>query len=218
MTQPFADDPTRMVATGGAIRAVNGSRVVYGRIVRVGCRRRGCPRIQVVEYLRAFLLGRTGWSRLGALILISGAFGMFRRDVVVEVGGLDPDSIGEDFELVMRIHKQARDQRRDYRVEFVPEPVSWTEVPVTAGCCAASGGGGTAGSGRRCGRTAGCCSARVRPGRLVALPYYWLFELFAPAARARPASSGALGLRARCGQRVVRLRLPRCRLRLRRSS
>ena len=73
-----------MVAAGGAIRPVNGSRVVSGRIVRVQMPKPWLARIQVVEYLRAFLLGRTGWSRFGALILISGAFGLFRRDVIVE--------------------------------------------------------------------------------------------------------------------------------------
>ena len=79
-----------MVATGGVIRAVNGCRVVAGRVVGRADAPRLVARIQVVEYLRAFLIGRTGWSRLGALILISGAFGLFRRDILVEVGGLDP--------------------------------------------------------------------------------------------------------------------------------
>jgi cellulose synthase/poly-beta-1,6-N-acetylglucosamine synthase-like glycosyltransferase len=181
VTRPFADDPTRMVATGGAIRPVNGSRVIAGRIVRVEMPQSWLPRIQLVEYLRAFLLGRTGWSRLGSLILISGAFGLFRRDVVVEVGGLDPNSIGEDFELVMRIHKRLRDEGRDYRIEFVPEPVSWTEVPVTAKVLRNQR--------RRWHRGLwetlwAYRSMLFRPkyGRVgwVALPYYWLFELFAP--------------------------------------
>ncbi|GAB2756833.1 glycosyltransferase family 2 protein [Terrabacter koreensis] len=181
VTRPFADDPTRMVATGGAIRPVNGSRVVSGRIVRVEMPQTWIPRIQLVEYLRAFLLGRTGWSRLGGLILISGAFGLFRRDVVVEVGGLDPGSIGEDFELVMRIHKRMRDEGRDYKVEFVPEPVSWTEVPVTAKVLRNQR--------RRWHRGLwetlwAYRSMLFRPkyGRIgsVALPYYWLFELIAP--------------------------------------
>jgi cellulose synthase/poly-beta-1,6-N-acetylglucosamine synthase-like glycosyltransferase len=181
VTRPFADDPTRMVATGGAIRPVNGSRVIAGRIVRVEMPPTWLSRIQLVEYLRAFLLGRTGWSRLGSLILISGAFGLFRRDVVVEVGGLDPNSIGEDFELVMRIHKRLRDEGRDYRIEFVPEPVSWTEVPVTATVLRNQR--------RRWHRGLwetlwAYRSMLFRPkyGRVgwVALPYYWLFELFAP--------------------------------------
>jgi cellulose synthase/poly-beta-1,6-N-acetylglucosamine synthase-like glycosyltransferase len=181
VTRPFADDPTRMVATGGAIRPVNGSRVVSGRIVRVEMPQTWLPRIQLVEYLRAFLLGRTGWSRLGGLILISGAFGLFRRDVVVEVGGLEPGTIGEDFELVMRIHKRLRDEGRDYRIEFVPEPVSWTEVPVTAKVLRNQR--------RRWHRglwetlwAYRSMLFRPRYGRVgwVALPYYWLFELFAP--------------------------------------
>jgi cellulose synthase/poly-beta-1,6-N-acetylglucosamine synthase-like glycosyltransferase len=181
VTRPFADDPTRMVATGGAIRPVNGSRVVSGRIVRVEMPQTWIPRIQLVEYLRAFLLGRTGWSRLGGLILISGAFGLFRRDVVVEVGGLDPDSIGEDFELVMRIHKRMRDQGRDYKVEFVPEPVSWTEVPVTATVLRNQRRRWHRGLWETLWAYRGMLF-RPRYGRVgsVALPYYWLFELIAP--------------------------------------
>lgn len=181
VTQPFTDDPTRVVAAGGAIRPVNGSRVVSGRIVSVRMPRQWLARIQVVEYLRAFLLGRTGWSRSGALILISGAFGIFRRDVVVEVGGLDPTSIGEDFELVLRIHRRLRDQGRDYRVAFVPEPVSWTEVPSTTGVLRSQRRRWHRGLWETLWAYRGML-LRPRYGRvgLVALPYYWVFELFAP--------------------------------------
>jgi cellulose synthase/poly-beta-1,6-N-acetylglucosamine synthase-like glycosyltransferase len=181
VTQPFTDDPTRMVATGGTIRAVNGSRVVSGRVVRVELPRRWLPRIQVVEYFRAFLLGRTGWSRFGGLILISGAFGLFRRDVLVEVGGLDHTSIGEDFELVMRIHKRMRDEDRDYRVQFVPEPVSWTEVPSTFGVLRSQRRRWHRGLWETLWAYRGML-LRPKYGRvgMVALPYYWLFELIAP--------------------------------------
>lgn len=181
VAKPFSDDPLRTVATGGVIRAINGCRVVAGRVVDVRMPRGWLARIQVVEYLRAFLLGRTGWSRLQSLILISGAFGLFRRDIVVQVGGLDPDCIGEDFELVMRIHSTMRRQRRDYRITFVAEPVSWTEVPSTLRVL---------GSQRRRWHR-GLWEVlwkyrRVllnpRHGRigLLAVPYYWLFELAAP--------------------------------------
>jgi cellulose synthase/poly-beta-1,6-N-acetylglucosamine synthase-like glycosyltransferase len=181
VAKPFADDPIRTVATGGAIRAANGCRVVNGRIVQVRMPGSRLARIQVVEYLRAFMLGRTGWSRFGALVLISGAFGMFRRDILVEVGGLDVDSIGEDFELVMRIHRHLMDQRRDYHVEFVAEPISWTEVPVTAGVLRSQrrrwhrGLWETLWKYRR-------MLGNPRYGRvgMVALPCYWAFELFAP--------------------------------------
>jgi len=131
VTKPFADDPTRVVATGGVIRVGNGCRVLDGRIVEVRPAKGWLARIQVVEYLRTFLVARSGWSRFGALILIKGAFGVFRRDILVEVGGYDPDCVGEDFELVMRIHRHMIDTGRDYSVHFVPDQVSWADVPET---------------------------------------------------------------------------------------
>ena len=155
VAKPFADDPLRIVATGGVVRVANGCSVVAGRIVEVRMPPKWLPRMQVVEYLRAFLLGRTGWSRLGGLLIISGAFGMFRRDLVVEIGGLDHDTIGEDAELVVRLHRHMREQQRDYRVVFVAEPVSWSEAPVDrARCSAGSGAAGTGASPRSCGSTA----------------------------------------------------------------
>jgi cellulose synthase/poly-beta-1,6-N-acetylglucosamine synthase-like glycosyltransferase len=181
VVKPFVDDPARTVATGGVIRAVNGCRVIAGRVVEVRMPRQWVARIQVVEYLRAFLLGRTGWSRLRSLILISGAFGVFRRDVIVAAGGLDADSIGEDFELVMRIHRAMRRERRDYRVTFVAEPVSWTEVPSSVGVLARQR--------RRWHRGLWevlwkyrSMFGNPRYGRIgvLAVPYYWLFELIAP--------------------------------------
>src|SRR3954451_10739731 len=129
VVKPFIDDPRRVVASGGVIRAANGSRIESGHVVDATMPRRWVERVQVLEYLRSFLLGRTGWSRLGGLLIISGAFGVFRRDVVVEVGGLDLTTLGEDAELVARIHRTLRGQKCDYRVAFVPEPVCWTEVP-----------------------------------------------------------------------------------------
>jgi cellulose synthase/poly-beta-1,6-N-acetylglucosamine synthase-like glycosyltransferase len=130
VSAPFAQDPLRVVATGGVIRVANGCQVVAGRVTDVRMPRRILPRIQVVEYLRAFLLGRTGWSRLRSLMIISGAFGLFRRDLVVAAGGLDPATMGEDAELVLRMHRRMRERGGDYRIVFVAEPVSWTEVPA----------------------------------------------------------------------------------------
>jgi cellulose synthase/poly-beta-1,6-N-acetylglucosamine synthase-like glycosyltransferase len=181
VSKPFVDDPVRTVASGGVIRAANGCRVVAGRVVEVRMPRRWIPRIQVIEYLRAFLLGRTGWSRLRALILISGAFGLFRRDVVIAAGGLDPDCIGEDFELVMRIHRQQLRERRDYRVTFVAEPVSWTEVPPNRAVLGRQRRRWHRGLWEVLWKYRGMCG-NPRYGRigLVALPYYWLFELLAP--------------------------------------
>lgn len=182
VVRPFAEDPVRMVAGGGVIRAVNGCVVRGGRVTEVRMSPNWLARIQVVEYLRAFHLGRAGWSRLKSLILISGAFGIFRRDVLVEVGGLDPASIGEDFELVLRVHRHMRRRRRDYRIQFTSEPICWTEVPETTAVLRKQR--------RRWHRglwetlwTYRTMLLNPRYGRvgLLAVPYYWLFELIAPA-------------------------------------
>jgi cellulose synthase/poly-beta-1,6-N-acetylglucosamine synthase-like glycosyltransferase len=181
VTVPFADDPTRMVAAGGVIRAANGSRVVAGRLVEPRMPGQLLPRIQVVEYLRAFLIGRAGWSRLGALVLISGAFGVFRRDVLVEVGGLDTDSIGEDFEVVMRVHQHLKREGRDYRVQFVGEPVCWTEVPSTTRVLRKQRARWHRGLWETLWKYRHM-TFNPRYGRvgMLAVPYYWLFELVAP--------------------------------------
>ncbi|RZS89866.1 cellulose synthase/poly-beta-1,6-N-acetylglucosamine synthase-like glycosyltransferase [Motilibacter rhizosphaerae] len=181
VTKPFVDDPERVVVTGGSVRAVNGCGVRAGRVVEVAMPRRWIERIQVLEYLRAFMLGRAGWSRLGSLLLVSGAFGVFRRDVLVEVGGLDIDCIGEDLEVVTRIHRFQRDRGGDYRVVFVPEPVSWTEVPSSTKVLRSQrrrwhrGLWEVLSKHRR-------MMGNPRYGRigLVAVPYYVVFELCAP--------------------------------------
>jgi cellulose synthase/poly-beta-1,6-N-acetylglucosamine synthase-like glycosyltransferase len=127
--RPFVERPAT-VATGGIIRVANGCRVEKGHVMQVALPRQPLAMFQTVEYFRAFLAARTGWSAINGLLIISGAFGVFRRAAVVEVGGFAPDSIGEDFELCVRLHRKARDERRPYRLEFVPDPVCWTEVPT----------------------------------------------------------------------------------------
>src|SRR5260370_12841216 len=87
---------------------------------------------QVVEYLRAFYGIRTGWAAFNALLIVSGAFGLFRRDAVIAAGGYRTDTVGEDFELVVRLHRTWRDARHPYRIVHVPDPVSWTEPPEKA--------------------------------------------------------------------------------------
>jgi cellulose synthase/poly-beta-1,6-N-acetylglucosamine synthase-like glycosyltransferase len=179
VVKPFVDDPRRVVASGGVVRVGNGARIDdRGRIVGLAMPRSWLARIQVVEYLRSFLLGRTGWSRINGLLIISGAFGVFRRDVVLEVGGLDLESVGEDCELVTRIHRRMRRDGRPYRIAFVAEPVCWTEVPFRLSDLASQRirwARGLAQVLRKHRRMIG----NPRYGRigLLALPYYLAFEL-----------------------------------------
>jgi cellulose synthase/poly-beta-1,6-N-acetylglucosamine synthase-like glycosyltransferase len=126
---PILDDPELVAATGGIVRIANGCTVDHGRVVEVGLPRSRLATLQVVEYLRAFLIGRVGWSRMNALLIISGAFGLFRRSLVEAVGGWWTSTVGEDVELVVRIHRYLRERGEEYRIAFVPDPVCWTEAP-----------------------------------------------------------------------------------------
>ncbi len=129
MVRPFLERP-ETIAVGGIVRAINGCQVRDGEVVQVDLPGKILPTFQVVEYLRAFLYGRVGWAALDMLVVISGAFGMFRRQTVVEAGGYR-ETVGEDMELIVRLHRKMLESGRAYRIAFAPEPVCWTEVPET---------------------------------------------------------------------------------------
>jgi cellulose synthase/poly-beta-1,6-N-acetylglucosamine synthase-like glycosyltransferase len=126
---PVLNSRALVLATGGIVRVANGCAVEGGQVRAVGLPRRGVEVLQVIEYLRGFLFGREGWSALNSLLIISGAFGVFSRAVALEIGGYRRDTVGEDMDLVVRMHRCLRETRRPYRILFVPDPVCWTEAP-----------------------------------------------------------------------------------------
>jgi cellulose synthase/poly-beta-1,6-N-acetylglucosamine synthase-like glycosyltransferase len=170
------------VAVGGIVRVVNGSDVDRdGRLVEVRTPRGLLVNLQIVEYLRAFLGGRIGWSRLGMLLIISGAFGLFRRDVVVEAGGYDATTVGEDAELVLRLHRHQRDRKRKCRITFFPDPICWTEAPSELGALIRQRDRWQRGLIELMLRHRGMAGRpRYGPVGLVAIPYFVVFELFGP--------------------------------------
>jgi cellulose synthase/poly-beta-1,6-N-acetylglucosamine synthase-like glycosyltransferase len=121
----------RVIASGGVIRIANSCIVEDGRLVKVVLPKEFLPRMQALEYIRVFLLGRMAWSRLNGLFLISGAFGTFDKDIVRKVGGYSTKTVGEDMELVVRMRRYMEDQQIPYAVTYVPEPLCWTEAPNT---------------------------------------------------------------------------------------
>jgi cellulose synthase/poly-beta-1,6-N-acetylglucosamine synthase-like glycosyltransferase len=131
LVRPFLEAPTTAVASGGVIRVANNCRIEDGVVKDVSLPKTGLPGLQVMEYLRAFYSGRLGLNRLNGLILISGAFGLFQTETVREIGGYRHDTITEDFDIVVRLHRHLKETDREYTVDFVPEPVAWTEVPST---------------------------------------------------------------------------------------
>lgn len=129
LVRPFLERPNTTVASGGVVRVANACTIEDGIVQSVSLPRTGLPGLQVMEYLRAFYSGRLGLNRINGLILVSGAFGLFETDTVREIGGYRQDTITEDFDIVVRLHRYLIDNDRDYDVDFVPDPVAWTEVP-----------------------------------------------------------------------------------------
>lgn len=129
-SEPFMFDDGKLVAVGGAVRIANGCTIQGGALQKIGISKGMLPRFQVVEYLRAFLMARVAHAHTNTLMLISGAFGLFRRSTLIEVGGYRHDTVGEDLELVVRLHRHMREQNRDYQIAFVPDIVCWTEAPA----------------------------------------------------------------------------------------
>ena len=181
VTRPFLENPELTVAVGGIVRVANGCDITSRRITKVGLPSGYLPLIQTVEYLRAFLFGRAGWSALNSLLIISGAFGVFRKDVVIAAGGYLTGSIGEDMELVVRMHRYLMEAGQEYEMHFLPDPACWTEVPESF---AALGG-------QRNRWQRGLIESLMlnrkmffnpRYGTIgmIGLPYFLIFEMFAP--------------------------------------
>ena len=197
VAKPVLDDPVLVAATGGIVRIANGCRIQHGRVLEVALPRSRLATVQVVEYFRAFLVGRVGWSKLGSLLIISGAFGLFRRSLVEAVGGWSTATVGEDTELVVRLHRELRERGEDYRIEFAPEPVCWTEVPDRLATLSRQrrrwqrGMAETLWLHRRV-----AFNPRFGVLGLVAFPYFLVFELLGPAIQllGLPATIAAVGI------------------------
>jgi cellulose synthase/poly-beta-1,6-N-acetylglucosamine synthase-like glycosyltransferase len=128
--RPFEERPDECLAVGGSIRVANRSRISHGRVESAGVGR-GIEAMQVLEYVRGFLGARIAWSRLNGLLIVSGAFGLFRRETLVGVGGFLPSTIGEDMELTMRLHHQLRPDWPGAHVAFASDAICWTQAPRT---------------------------------------------------------------------------------------
>lgn len=131
--RPFIEDPKNMIAVGGTIRILNGCTVKDGHIINVALPSRFLPLVQTLEYIRAFLMARTAFSQWGTLLIVSGAFGLFRRDAVISVGGFSKETVGEDMEMIIKLHRAYLERGKKYAMRYVAEPVCWTQAPSTWG-------------------------------------------------------------------------------------
>lgn len=130
LVKPFLEEKKkRVIATGGVIRILNSCEVENGKVKKINLPKKFLSKWQVLEYTRAFLLGRMAWSQLDGLMLISGAMGMFDKEILIKAGGYDTNEIGEDMELVVRMRRYMAEQKEKYVVTYIPDPLCWTEVP-----------------------------------------------------------------------------------------
>ncbi len=130
MVKPFLEYTDRkVIASGGVIRIANSCKIEDGKLMEVNFPDKWLERVQILEYLRSFLLGRMAWARLNGLLVISGAFGMFDREIAIKVGGYDTTTVGEDMEIIVRMRKYMEEQKQEYKVAYIPDPLCWTEAP-----------------------------------------------------------------------------------------
>jgi cellulose synthase/poly-beta-1,6-N-acetylglucosamine synthase-like glycosyltransferase len=127
----YMENPEETVAIGGNVRIANGCRIEDGIVKEVRLPDKILPLFQTIEYIKAFLGGRIGWSAINGLIIVSGAFGVFRKDYVVKVGGYREGFPGEDMNIIIKLHKYMLEHKLPYRIAFCPEAVCWTQAPDT---------------------------------------------------------------------------------------
>ena len=132
MMKPFLEQTDkRVIASGGVVRIANSCTIEDGRLVKVRLADDYLPQMQILEYIRAFILGRMAWTRLNGLMLISGAFGAFDKEIAIKSGGYNHKTVGEDMELVVRMRRYMEEQGEEYIVTYIPDPLCWTEAPTT---------------------------------------------------------------------------------------
>ena len=181
VVKPIVEDPNVVVASGGVIRVANGCTVSNGQVQKMELPKKILPMFQIVEYLRAFLGSRFALSQLNALLIMSGVFALLRKDVVISVGGFNPDSIVEDMELIVDMQRSLREEDKPYSIVFVPDPIAWTEVPATVRSLA----------NQRIRWHSGLMDVLIHNRRLLfnpnygslgmlAMPYYFFFEMMGP--------------------------------------
>src|SRR3989339_177902 len=129
IVHPFMEAYTSVVATGGIVRVANGCIYQNRPYPLVRTSDKLLVNIQVVEYFRAFLSGRMALTMMDCNMIISGAFGLFKKQPVIDIGGYKEAVVGEDMELVVRLHHEMRKKKQPCGIYFIPDTVCWTEVP-----------------------------------------------------------------------------------------
>nr|WP_227872126.1 glycosyltransferase [Paenibacillus albus] len=179
--KPIMTSNEDVIASGGSVRIANGNTIQMGSVKQVKLSKKPLVIYQVVEYLRAFLVGRVGLSRYNLLLVISGAFGVFSKEWVVAAGGYSTKTAGEDMELVVRLQRLIKKRRSNKRIEFTADPVCWTEAPETAADLRKQRNRWHRGLLESLWRHRGMTlNPRYGYIGLIVFPYFWIIELLGP--------------------------------------
>lgn len=180
VVMPFIENKST-IAVGGIVRVANGSIIRNGKLIEIELPKSRVAMFQIVEYLRAFLTGRVAWDAINSLLIVSGAFGAFKKEAVIEVGGYAKDTIGEDMELVVKLHEHFLRNRRNYRIKFIPDPVCWTQAPETLRDLRSQRRRWQIGLMQSLIRYRYMMlNPKYRQIGLIAFPYFFFFEMFGP--------------------------------------
>lgn len=124
-------EESNVIAVGGAVRPCNGAKIQNGKVVSYSLPNKLLPCMQVLEYDRSFLASRMLFDKFNGNIIISGAFGLFKKDVVISAGGYDANTMGEDMELVVKLHVFCREHGIPYLIKYEPDAICWSQAPET---------------------------------------------------------------------------------------
>lgn len=131
LVKPFIENTEKVIATGAMIRISNSCQFKDGMLLKSHFPTNFFARFQELEYIRSYLYGRMAWSKINGLLLVSGGLGMFHKETVIEAGGYWHESLGEDFDLILRMRKLMHEREEPFLIKYVPESLCWTEVPST---------------------------------------------------------------------------------------
>lgn len=129
MAKPILDTCETVIASGGVVRIANDCTIKNGKLIDVNLAKKFIVKAQILEYIRSFLLARMAWSELKGLMIVSGAFGLLNRKIAVLSGGYKTDTIGEDMEIIVRMQRYMYEQKKEYKIKYIPDPLCWTEAP-----------------------------------------------------------------------------------------
>lgn len=119
------------IAVGGNVKISNYITISSGSVIEVTKPNKTIVNFQIIEYIRSFLINRMTWDNLNMNLIISGAFGAFNKKAVIDVGGYKNSTIGEDMELVMKLHKFFLKNNKDYYIAYAPDANCYTQAPDT---------------------------------------------------------------------------------------